>query len=318
MRSYYLCTDSIAANTQAGIYRVDDTEVHRINPSISLRVSSIDYYGTVQEGKLLAGEVLADINLASVQVWRTENALSNAPVWDDASRPPTGGSNPSGFANAQIKWSPEGEYAYCGTSSAPVDFGGLPNWPFCYLTGALLDESAFSISPCSPEYAMKVGLADKPLDFEIGDIWNQIGLIDTEITLLSDVNAIQSQNKNDYDVLYLSSLNTNGMVVRNFDSIWRSTSDTPGTHWERILCMTTSNNGILLRGNPRTHTEDTNIGNRSNTIVAGDRGTRSIYYSNNEGSEWHDASMMSVPANVQVADLTISNEAKIHLSLIHI
>ncbi len=312
MRIYYLCTDSVAANTQAGIYRVDDTEVHRINPATSLRVSSIDYYGTLEEGILLAGEVTVDPGQASAQVWRTETPTQNAPVWNDAERPPTGGAN-SGYANAQVMWGPDGDYAYCGTSSAPVDLGGLPNWPFCYLSGARLDESAFSVSPYSPAYATQLSLANKDIDTETGDLWNQLSIIDTELSRLSDSASVQTRTGEGYDVLYMSSLNTNGAVAFNFDSIWRNSSGGTGRHWERILCIDSSDSGIVLRINPRTHYEDISIGNRSNTIVAGDRGTASVFYSSSEGQIWFSPASMGVPATIQIVDITLSNEGIMHV-----
>jgi hypothetical protein len=236
MRTYYLCTDSIEPNTQAGIYRVDDTAVHRINPPTSLRISSIDYYGIIGSGQMLAGEVTTDANTASVRIW-AQNSESNSPVWYDAQQAPTGGAN-SGYANAQVKWGPDGDFAYCGTSTAPVDLGGVPNWPFCYLSGALLDESAFSISPYSPDYSIQLDNANKSFDTVIGDLWNKISLIDTEITRLSDVTAIQSRVEEGYDVLYLSSLNSNGMLPLIFYSIWRSTTKRLRYLLERILCLT--------------------------------------------------------------------------------
>lgn len=310
MRVYYLCTDSTAANTQTGIYRIDDTEVHRINPATSLRVSSIDYYGTLEAGKLLAGEATVDTGTASAQVWRTETPRENAPVWHNASRPPTGGAN-SGYANAQVKWAPDGVFAYCGTSFA--DLSTSANWPLAYLTGYPLDESAFSISPCSPGYIKQLSNANKTIDTEVGDVWNQLSLIDTEITQLSDVVAIQSRAINGYNVLYLSSLNINGTVMYNIDSIWRSTTDISGTHWERILCFDSNDNGIVLRCNPRTHDEDLSIADRSNTIVIGDYETSTVYYSNNEGQSWLSPAAIGVPADVQTVDITVSNENTLHI-----
>jgi len=61
LRRYYVSTDvDPAAAAQFGVYRINDTEVYRITPpttgkiSATGRISSLAYYGTYDDGKLLA------------------------------------------------------------------------------------------------------------------------------------------------------------------------------------------------------------------------------------------------------------------------
>ena len=56
------------------------------------RISSIAYYGTSTQGKLLAGAVLGNQCSATVDVWYTLDPLAcPTPCWQTSWKPPTGG-----------------------------------------------------------------------------------------------------------------------------------------------------------------------------------------------------------------------------------
>jgi hypothetical protein len=168
------------------------------------------------------------------------------------------------------------------------------------LTSVALDESAFSISPYSLQYKFVFDNANKAPDIDAGNIWNQTGLIDTEITQLSDVAVLEvTKGSKDYNVLYLASINTNTTVAQNFDSAWRSTGSLLGMNWERILCTATGNNDIILRVNPRI------APNRSNVIVFADRDTNNIIYSPDEGHFWQG---LHASTDTMVTDLTLASD----------
>lgn len=300
LRRYYVSTDATVANVQTGVYRIEDTMVYRISPPGG-RISTIAYSGTCEGGELLAGEVKTDGTEAMVKVWRTSNPLANSPTWvkSDGIKSPTGGGN-SGFANAQIAWSPGGERAYCATSSAKLALAA--HWPGTdpdsipgsgnetgYLFRVPLDESAFSIS------------------LDGGEIWNQLSLIDTEISFLSDVAVLEvPESSEDYSVLYLASINDNATVPRNFDSIWRTTSDPWGRTWERILCTATVKNDTILRVKPRTYDEE----ERSRIIVFADRLTDDVLYSPDEGQSWQ---VLTPGGDVTVTDLTPASDEVLYI-----
>jgi len=298
MSLYFVAIDSTAAGTQSGIYRIDDTGVNWITPpSVSGRFSSIAYFGTYdgEDSKLMAGEVTADPTTALVNIWVTSDCIATTPTWQvsDALKSPTGGGN-SGYANARVLWAPDGEKAYCGTSSANPSTGGTAwapgQWPFAWLNSVPLDESAFSIS------------------LDDGEIWNQTSLIDTEITLLSDVAIIEVPEGSELtSVIYLASLNK-GAAVYNFDSIWRSTSDILGRSWERILCTNTSDSGTITRVNPRTDEEDPAVKTRSKSVIVADRLSKDVWFSPDEGQNWH-----VLYPDINISDLTYANENTIYI-----
>jgi len=326
LRRYYVSTDATAAGVQSGVYRVDDTVVFYIKPPTVAptagRISSIAYHGTYAEGVLLAGEVTAG-QLAptpssyGVYIWRTSNPNATAlpPVWLNSNnrKSPTGGFI-SGFANAQLAWSPDGARAYCGTSSACLGVFNLPDgaincavlteWPDGHLNSVPLDESAFSVSPYAPAYGDLLVFFYKTTDTAIGNIWNQLSLIDTGMSppaFLSDVAVLEVPEEEvlaDYNVLYLVSINPAGL-----DSIWRSTSDPLGTTWERVLCIDTSDTGTILRVR-QTPYEDLF---RSDVIVFADLGTDIVGYSGGEGQLW------DVRFFTTVTDLALAGDGLIYI-----
>ncbi|MCJ7653730.1 MAG: hypothetical protein MUO97_00240, partial [Dehalococcoidia bacterium] len=328
-RRFYVSTDA-TAGAQSGVYRVDSTVAYWIKPPTTApttgRISSIAYRGTYAEGVLLAGEVntgaLAPTPSSfGVYIWRTSNPNTTVgiPTWynSDARKSPTGGFG-SGFANAQVAWSTEGTRAYCGTSSADLSVGGtsmvIPgSWPLALRTSVTFDESAFSVSPYAPAYEQLLdlyGIYGKSKDGDVGNIWNQLGLIDTRMAspfiILSDVAALEAPEPveesgafEDYDILYLASVDDTG----GLDSIWRSTSDPLGRTWERVLCIATTNDDIILRVKQTTYEET----DRSEVIVFADRGTNVVGYSEDEGQVW-DVSYLTA-----VTDLALADEEVIYI-----
>jgi hypothetical protein len=250
LRRMYVSLDAPTAN--AGIYRFDDTVGYLLMPTPApLRISSIAYYGTYSSGKLLAGEVRGNPGSAAVIIWFTDAPITcPEPCWYQTQKAPTGGGN-SGYANAQVIWSPDGSRAYCATSSAPLN--DPASWPVGYLTGVALDESALSLS------------------LDSGRTWNQLSLIDTEISFLSDV-AVSPAS----DTIYLASINSHA-GINNFDSIWRTTGPPTGKVWERVLCLLSTTNDLILR--------TSNVGNDP-AIFFASRLTGDLRQSLDRGQTW--------------------------------
>ncbi len=244
----YISTDCLAA--AAGIFRVDNNTVYQLMTALpNKRISSIAYYGTYASGKLLAGEVTGDPVRATVMTWFT-NAPQTCPTtcWYAAEKPPTGAGT-SGYGNAQVYWTPDASRAFCGTSSALMN--GPAAWPGGYLNNVALDESAFSIS------------------LDNGRIWNQLSLIDTQINSLSDVAVSPDSN-----TVYLASINTAGAGL---DSIWRSSVEPTGRSWERVLCLGSNTNDLILRMS--------NYGN-DQVVLFASRGSDDLRQSQDSGQSW--------------------------------
>jgi hypothetical protein len=318
-RRCYVSTDATALNVQVGVYRLDYTVPYRINPPTSGRISSIAYFGTYAEGVLLAGEVTAVPALGLVNVWRTSNPIAVTPTWlkSDDLKSPTGGGI-SGYANAQVAWNADGTRAYCGTSSANLSLGGTGwgvagQWPYGYTVaggGSLaLDESAFSVSPYALAYEQLLNSFSKTKDTDIGYIWNQLSLIDTEMDWLTDVAALEAPQAGenlatvDYDILYLFSISDNTTIPVSFDSVWRSTSDPPGRTWERVLCIATNGTDAILRVKQTSYEET----DRSDVIVFASLGSDIVGYSSNEGQRW------DVRPFTGVTDLALSTDQTIYI-----
>ncbi|MCX6006543.1 MAG: hypothetical protein NTZ34_04680, partial [Chloroflexi bacterium] len=292
------CFVNVFDNTNASaVFYISPTPTSVRITTIGIRIYSIAYYGTNATGILLAGEATADPTNALARVWQCGAAqVTSGPAsWmpsDTLKKSPTGGGG-TGRANVLLAWSPNGSTAYCGTSSENSTLGGtgwtLGQWPYSKLTKALSDESAF-------QYSMNNG-----------SVWNQIGIINTVISQLSDVAAYEkvvdatTGNTSGSNALYLASLNDNITIIPNIDSVWRSTSDPPGYKWERVLTENTSDNGIILRINPR-------ITGSGKTIVFAELPpttilptttiltTTPIMYSSDEGNLWSQL-YPSMPVN---------------------
>jgi len=235
------------------VYRLNNTRVTRLRLPGAVnraRVSTIAYTGDDKAGKLLAGEVAADLVRASARVWLCPDPLSSCPTWKMSLKPPTGGGK-DGYANAQLAWLADGSTAFCATGSGNRDTPQKWADP----TGAAwssqsLDESAVSIT------------------VDDGESWNQIGLIDTRIDRLRSVAAAKDES-----TIYAASVNDVG-----FDSLWRSQSPILGDVWQRVLCF--SGESPILRLAP-----DADDGAN---LFCGDQGTDQARSSTDYGQTWHD------------------------------
>ncbi len=275
-RRVYISWDS-AAVAGDDVYRLDDTAVYRLNVNAGapLRLTSLAYSGTYEGGKLIAGGALADANLARAVVLYTTEPEKAFPTWVTPVKPPTGGGG-SGYAWAQVAWSPDGTKAYAGTATAVINSASA--WANMVLPGPWsgdnLDESAFSVTR------------------DGGETWNQLSLIDTEISRLGDVAASA-----DSKTLYLASINTNA-GLNGFDSAWCSLSDPLGRVWERVWCGTTGDD-ILLRTNEKV---------KSDLIILVDRVGGRTYSSSDKGQQWQP-----VVFGITVTDLTVDSDTVLYL-----
>jgi len=246
----YLSIDAPGGN--AGIFRLDNTAIFQLMSSQSgRRVSSIAYFGTYAAGKLLAGSVSGDAVRATVLTWFTDAPMAcPSTCWYQTEKPSTG-AGVSGYGNAILMWSPDGSRAYCGTASALLNVPA--SWPAGYLNGVAQDESALSLSE------------------DNGRTWNQLSLIDTNISFLSDVVVAA-----DSGTIYLASINNLGAGL---DSIWRSGGEATGRSWERVLCLPSASNEIILRMS--------NYGNDGAVFMAS-RGTSDLRQSQDGGQTWKE------------------------------
>jgi hypothetical protein len=292
--------DPMSRSTQTGVFYINSligALPYTITPLpvVSVgRIYSIAYNGSQNTGILLAGEATANPATAMVPVYQSSNAQSGSPgtaTWTSSKdfnsfKSPTGGGS-SGLANAILGWGYNG-VPYCGTSSEDDYTGGTGwnpgQWPGSKLPPplfGLLDESAFS-------YSYNNGLG-----------WNQIGLIDTKISQLSDSAAMEvPPAATQSSVLYLSSING---APNSFDSVWRSTSDTLGDQWERILIQTTSNVGTILRVNVNEPT--------STALIFGYLTTPTIMYTADEGQKWE----LILAGISSLRDITFRDESTIYV-----
>jgi hypothetical protein len=261
-RRFYVSTDAIdrisRLTPNRGVYRIDNRVIYTLMDNtttfgvvnmknITRRAASIAYFGTCNSGKLLVGEVLGHGNLATVPTWFTDSPNTYPiPCWYPALKPTTGaagltpdlcGGYTSGYGNAKVAWSPNGTLVYAATGAArlgpwaapTVAKGAVivaPAWPAGYVNVIPCDESAFGISRMN------------------GETWNQLSLINTLISKLTDV-APSPDGK----TIYLASVNTNA-GAQGFDSVWRSSSNPEvtsplgakpiGSFWERVLTHVTA------------------------------------------------------------------------------
>jgi hypothetical protein len=244
----YLSVDAPGSN--AGIFRLDNTVVFQLMSSQpDRRISSIAYFGAYSSGKLLAGPVTGDVASGTVLTWFTDAPMTcPTTCWYQTEKPPTGAGG-SGYGNAILIWAPDGSRAYCGSGSARLS--GPADWPGGYLNSVPLDESALSLSR------------------DNGLTWNQVSLIDTQISFLSDVVVAA-----DSGAIYLASINKLGAGL---DSVWRSGGTATGKSWERVLCLPSASDDIILRMS--------NYGNDGAVFLAS-RGTADLRQSQDGGQTW--------------------------------
>ncbi|MCK5590089.1 MAG: hypothetical protein KAI09_03845, partial [Dehalococcoidales bacterium] len=222
-------------------------------------IASIDYQG----GILLAGEVLGKDGSANALIHICSNPTEDPSCpewkeWEEPTKPPTGGASSENRANAQVVWL-TGSIAYCATSTNNVTTAAawadttLPG-PWSGNNGTQPDESALSKSE------------------DDGDTWNQLSLIDTNMTFLCDYAFFASNT-----ILYLASINDH---TPKFDSIWRTEKTETAAltkTWQRVLCLDGEDN-IILRPTPDWEEEE--------QIYFAVPDTDNVKYSENEGQSW--------------------------------
>ena len=291
------CFVNILAQANSAVLYVNNSALtFNITPS-NQRIYSIVYRGVNASGTLFAGSAPTPTGQALTTVCRVSDPQSyctnpNPPqlpwLLSDRYKSPSGGAN-SGRANALLALSKDEATIYCGTSGEDSTQGGTGwvagKWPFSKLASVPLDEAAFSYS------------------VDDGVNWNQIGLINTELTRLSDVAALEKPlDSSVLDNLYLASLNENTTVTYAFDSVWRSTSDPIGRTWERILTWYSAGDDIILRvilGE---------VSSTSNVIVFADRFTNNIAYSASSGDSWSE-----VVSGTSVKDISLLDASTMYV-----
>jgi hypothetical protein len=249
------------------VYRLNNTVVTRLRlpgAGARARVSTIAYSGDNDAGKLIAGEVAAEIAQASARVWICLDPLKPCPTWKLSLKPPTGGGK-DGFANAHTAWSADGSTAYCATGSGnrdtPLKWADPTNAAW---NSQSLDESAVSISVDS------------------GESWNQIGLIDTRIDRLKNVAVAEDES-----TVYLASANEIG-----FDSLWRSQSLILGNVWQRVMCFNGESSVLRLAADVKDGAN----------IFWADQGTDHARSSQDYGQTWHDCLPDFIIEDMAVSD----------------
>ncbi|MFC2123101.1 hypothetical protein ACFLRP_05400 [Bacteroidota bacterium] len=168
-RVYASWSDDTGGNANDDVYRLDDVTAFRLEAGNGMEYvgTSLAYHGTLNSGKLMAGSRAtswAPPEAPHVQVRHTSDPQSRMPTWQNSNKPPTG------INEAQVAWSPNGRFAFCGTGT----IGGATN-----------DDSAFSRST------------------DDGSNWNQTGLIDTVISTINDIEVSP-----DTDSLFMTTVNT--------------------------------------------------------------------------------------------------------------
>lgn len=183
------------------VYRVMDDDVDLSNND-RMDVdggSDIDIWSIAYRGDLEDGTLLAGerepFDTFKTEVHRCLDPFESPPDWLESTVPPTGP------GHAVLAWAPDVSLAYCGTSSQP---------------GVALDESAFSAST-------------------YGDLWRQMGLIDTQFTLCDLVVTPDGED------LFLATSNEFGP-----ESVWQSFTDPLGERWERVLTVDSDSDAVIL------------------------------------------------------------------------
>jgi hypothetical protein len=254
LRRAYVSTDTyncgLAKAGSDGIVRFDNSTMYALmdttqDPDKS--IYSIAYFGTYASGKLLAGDRIGYPCDATVPTYFTDSPTTcPIPCWYDALKPTTGAACDAGTANcgqagtcaagekdgtgaAIVNWRADGTLAYVITGSLATD-NGTAWWAPFLANPTPRDESALGISRNN------------------GETWNQLSIIDTEITQFTDIAPTP-----DCKTIYLASVNdedTDDAPCCGFDSVWRTSSNVDvtsplapypvGTYWERVFTHVTS------------------------------------------------------------------------------
>jgi hypothetical protein len=201
--------------TLPDVYRVRNVGTLGLGSGVA-GVASLDMVGMIGgSAALMVGNIAPSATLPFANVAYTGDPWSAAPWWSGANKAPTG---LTGWAIVALHpdYLTNGE-AFCGTGPA----------------GAAFDESALS----------------KTVDS--GLTWNQISLIDTDVSVgIADL--APSPDYGTDSTLFVITCSNAGAGV---DSLWKSTMG--GTLWERIDVFITTNNTAIVRVSPGYGTDDT-------------------------------------------------------------
>ncbi len=226
MRIAFVGTNSGVADN---VYRVRDG----VAPANALGagltgVNSLDMVGNIGgSAALIAGDTAAGVAPYANLVYTTD-PWSAAPWWSGANKPPTGAAG-----NALVAFA--SDYLTSGVA-------------FCATGGAASDESALSKTVNS------------------GLTWNQISLIDTNITettippsAVAGVGGVLDMAASpDYatdSTLFMATSSEGAPTGTGWDSLWISTMG--GTLWERIDVFATTNTTAVVRVSPEYGTDST-------------------------------------------------------------
>ncbi|MCK5213123.1 MAG: hypothetical protein KAQ74_04295, partial [Dehalococcoidia bacterium] len=248
------------------VYWIDDNEVNRLNAArgSDIELASVAYFN----GTLMVGEVAAcatpDCAPGRAAVWVCLEPEANFPQWYEPEKKPSGGYG-TGVANALVAFTPDGTWAICATSSnevvTPADWADENKW--VGNSAGDPDESAISRSSSGYSYLY----------------WNQISLIDTDISNLRDYSLWIVGDLDEDDEGNLIYLSTGG---DGLDSIWRTRAalvDDLGQRWERVdFTRESGHDDIIMRRTPADSPDD--------AIFYAIRDTRFAYKSLNEGRSW--------------------------------
>jgi len=289
--------DEYSGNGGGGgvIYRVKyPTTVATTVTAIGMQIegypwlTNVSYLGTIASGVAIAGLVDradGDEYCAAVQVYRKSDItdMDTCPTcipWEPACKPPTGV-----YAMAAFFVSPTKAYA--------VALGPFLQYPYAY------DEGAWSVS-----------WGDNTTD--IGDVWNQLSLIDTSIDYLSDVTVSPDCNK-----MWLVSINNNGeREGSGCDSVWLKATDLPEAaeysgQWLRTWSGQLENGWGMLRLPP-----DGITGNLTADEIAGetvylvDYDTNTVYWNTVETLAcWDECTATKLSG---IVDLAVKDESTVY------
>jgi len=268
--------------TSGVIYKVQNDAVSQVIQQITGKpwLASLSYLGSIDSGKAIAGLMGNGFGGPTmcgegVQVYRNDG-ITDMDIccqhWSDACKPPTG------TMLAMVGYvSPNKAYAFVS---------GDPQNPFGF------DESAFSFS------------------LDDGDIWNQLGLVDTYVDYLSDVAKSADCSKT-----WVVSINTEDGVC-GCDSVWLKASWLPEASeysgaWIRDWCGSLTSSGEL------NSAQTPEIGllrvpketEEALTVYLVDRGTDKVYYDGNKGLGCWEEGTSTVD---EISDLAVQDEATIY------
>ena len=248
------------ATGNTDVFRIDSTTPRKLQIAVDVDINSISYSGVIAGGSLFAGErdATGTATAGVGGVWYTNDPQASFPTWTASSKPPTSDAVGAGRALTIVAVAPDyqtSKRVYAGTSD----------------TGASR-ESALSWSNNG------------------GVSFNQISLIDTTISGLSDVMVTP-----DGKTVFLATWNN--AVGLSLESLWKSPVPTSSSSWERV------------RVSPATWANALNVAGTSGSIVRlnpdyatapvlywANVGAVAIQYSGSGGDTF--AARNSMPANI--------------------